>query len=169
MYWTGRQLRVRLPALPSLQGGDLRGVIYISSLAHINCHSTHAARVHQAGEHPTITMAGERSSVPAPARPAPPVPGGHREHSASQSSGHHHGRGRERGTASSAAQQRGPQQIGDYDLVKTLGTGSFGKVKRECPVIREDKRRGRASWRMKSSSSVAVGRYGTKQSTYTLC
>lgn len=79
-------------------------------------------------------MAGERSSVPAPARPAPPVPGGRREHPSSQSSsGHHHGRGRERGIGSSAgsAQHRGPQQIGDYEIVKTLGTGSFGKVKRE--------------------------------------
>lgn len=75
--------------------------------------------------------------MPAPARPAPPVPGGQREHASSQSSGHHHGRGRERGMGSSAgaAQQRGPQQIGDYDLVKTLGTGSFGKVKRECSAI----------------------------------
>lgn len=92
-------------------------------------------------------MASERPAVPAPARPAPPVPGqqhqhhhqqqqqqqqqNHRQHAPSQSSSAHHRRERGMGSSSASGQHRGPQPIGDYDIVKTLGTGSFGKVKRK--------------------------------------
>lgn len=36
-------------------------------------------------------------------------------------------------TRLSVAESSGPQTLGDFDVIKTLGTGSFGKVKRECP------------------------------------
>ncbi|KAK9893270.1 Pkinase-domain-containing protein [Cystobasidium minutum MCA 4210] len=96
-------------------------------------------------------MASERSAVPAPARPAPPVPGQqqqqqdhrqqhhhhhhHQQQQQQQQQQHHrsqHGssrRDRGMGPSATSGQNRGPQIIGDYEIVKTLGTGSFGKVK----------------------------------------
>ena len=69
-----------------------------------------------------------------PARPAPPVPG--------HSHGHNQSRGRERERTERTDREqrdrerdRGPQTIGDYGIVRTLGTGSFGKVKRRFPHV----------------------------------
>lgn len=33
---------------------------------------------------------------------------------------------------------KGPQTIGDYEIVRTLGIGSFGKVKRESWSFRRE-------------------------------
>lgn len=86
-------------------------------------------------------------SQPIPVRPAPPVPTGsggaaRREYVP----GHHRTeRGRDRepragtGSRSGAGVEdaRNPQVIGDYEIVRTLGTGSFGKVKRELGCFGE--------------------------------
>ena len=76
-------------------------------------------------------------SQPVPVRPAPPIPipvpaATRREYVP----GHHRTeRGRDReprtGPSGSNGGTAEPQVIGDYEIVRTLGTGSFGKVKRE--------------------------------------
>jgi len=64
-----------------------------------------------------------------PARPAPPVPGG--SGSSSRGRSEHRDREREREREQERERERAPQTIGDYQIVKVLGSGSFGKVKRE--------------------------------------
>lgn len=73
-------------------------------------------------------------SQPVPVRPAPPVPSS-QTHRREYVPGHHRSdrdRGRDREPRPTGGAESGqPQVIGDYEIVRTLGTGSFGKVKRE--------------------------------------
>ena len=93
---------------------------------------------------------------PQPARPAPPVPS-HSSH------GHTQSRGRERERTERAEREqrerdRGPQIIGDYEIVRTLGTGSFGKVKRElCSVVNSSAKRSLDKFRQADSMNWIDG------------